>query len=82
MLCFIVLSSLLSVYNSYTVLHCVVFRCVVAVEEARMAERENEEAAAAKIKRDRLARVAADNEKSSHKAGKTGRYSRCPSCCI
>lgn len=46
---------------------------VVAVEEARMAERENEEAAAAKVKRDRLARVAADNEKSSHKAGKTGR---------
>lgn len=53
-------------------MYCVVLHGIVAVEEARMAEREYEEAAAAKVKRDRLARVAADNEKSSHKAGKTG----------
>ena len=42
------------------------------MEEARNAERENEEAATAKAKRDRLARVAADNEKSSCRAGRTG----------
>jgi Ca2+/Na+ antiporter len=52
-------------FFSYTV-------SIIAAEEARLAERESEEAATAKIKRDRLARVAADNEKSSSKAGKTG----------
>jgi hypothetical protein len=58
-------SSIFIFFFSYTV-------SIIAVEEARVAERESEEAATAKIKRDRLARVAADNEKSSSKAGKTG----------
>ena len=44
----------------------------LAADEARTAEREQEDAATAKVKRDRLARVAADNEKSSCRAGRTG----------